>query len=353
MSKVLSIHYLRGIAALIVVGFHARSFLNNVYPIGSLGDMLFLSGASGVDIFFIISGFIIALSTKNKDSSNPLDFICKRFFRVYPVFAIMLLFFFFVYPGITEKNLIKSLLLIHQSYGLEGPFFGYNALMPAWTLTYEVYFYLIFLISMRISHRFRTLIAALVLLIPMLTLQLYFNGSINLYGAASANIPDEALPFGFAKLISSPMFVEFVYGMILYHSMAILKKIPHISIVSFGCVAFFICSYFSLYRFFYGPVNFGLWAIFLVTGVLSYELQKGIKESKILGFFGDISYSLYLVHGIVFTLLSMYENKIPIYNAGNGLNRLIFSVSICIIISYFVHIYIEKPFIRIGKKIAR
>lgn len=353
MNKVYSIHYLRGIAALIVVGFHARSFLNNIYPIPSLGDSLFLSGASGVDIFFIISGFIIALSTKNKQQSTAIDFISKRFFRVYPVFAIMLIFFYFVYPGITEKNLLKSLLLIHQSYGLEGPFFGYNALMPAWTLTYEVYFYTVFLASLCISHRFRTIIASIILLVPMVCLQLYFNGNIDLYGSASASIPNSSLPYGLIKLISSPMLLEFVYGMMLYHSMNFLKKIPHVSIFSFSCVAFFICSYFAMFRFFYGPVNFGLWAIILVMGVLSYELQNGVKEYKILNFFGNISYSLYLVHGIVFTLLSLYENDIPIYNSGNGVNRLLFSVSICIVISYFVHIYIEKPFIKLGRRITR
>lgn len=51
MHQIRSIHYLRGIAALLVVGFHCRGGLNNVYPIKNFGDMLFISGSFGVDLF--------------------------------------------------------------------------------------------------------------------------------------------------------------------------------------------------------------------------------------------------------------------------------------------------------------
>ncbi|EIR2665175.1 acyltransferase family protein [Escherichia coli] len=64
--KLNSIQVMRGIAALMVVGFHYRTSLNGVYAQTNLGDLLFLNGAFGVDLFFIISGFIIVYSTKNK-----------------------------------------------------------------------------------------------------------------------------------------------------------------------------------------------------------------------------------------------------------------------------------------------
>lgn len=63
---IFTIHYIRGIAALLVVLFHFRADLNKVYSQQDLGDLLFGSGMSGVDLFFIISGFIIVLSTKIK-----------------------------------------------------------------------------------------------------------------------------------------------------------------------------------------------------------------------------------------------------------------------------------------------
>ncbi|HAP0218561.1 TPA: acyltransferase, partial [Escherichia coli] len=58
----LGVQYLRGAAALFVVFFHLRHLISSVIPGINLGDLLFGEGSAGVDIFFVISGYIIALS---------------------------------------------------------------------------------------------------------------------------------------------------------------------------------------------------------------------------------------------------------------------------------------------------
>lgn len=65
-GEIKTIQYLRGIAALAVVLFHYRFTLNefNQFDIKNLGNILFSSGSFGVDLFFMISGFVITLSTK-------------------------------------------------------------------------------------------------------------------------------------------------------------------------------------------------------------------------------------------------------------------------------------------------
>ncbi|MBM7202884.1 acyltransferase family protein, partial [Citrobacter freundii] len=63
MNKLNSIQFLRGFAAVFVVAFHFRVALNDVYAQTNLGDLLFSNGAFGVDLFFVISGFIIHYST--------------------------------------------------------------------------------------------------------------------------------------------------------------------------------------------------------------------------------------------------------------------------------------------------
>lgn len=353
MDKIKSIHYLRGIAALLVVAFHLRGVLNGVYAQSDIGDRLFVSGASGVDIFFIISGFIISLSTVRSEKHNALNYIIKRFFRVYPVLLISLVVFCLIIKTPEVSDLIKSALLLHLNYGMEAPLFGYSLILPAWTLTYEVYFYLIFLISMAISHRFRVLICSAILLAQFIVLQLFFNGELKFSGADSILLTDSSLPFGFLKLMSSPMLLEFIYGMLLFELRHLLKRIPNVKLLAFICVSFFVCAFFSRYRFFYGPVNFGLWAIVLVFGVLAYESQNRIKESSVLNVLGDISYSLYLTHVIVINAIKIHFPEMPIYNMGNGLPKFMFVIAICIVVAYFSHLYIEKPFIKIGRNLLR
>lgn len=351
LDRIRTIHYLRGIAALLVVAFHLRSNLNNVYAQSNLGDLLFQSGSSGIDLFFIISGFIIALSTSNNSSS--FTFAVKRFFRLYPVFIVSLAVVFFVFPNNSIKELIRSSLLLHLNYNSEAPFFGYNMLVPAWTLTYEIYFYLVFMISMSISHKYRSAICSIFLLSSIVGLQYVFNGHIGFSGRDAAEINSGNIIFSFGRLMSSPMLLEFIFGMMLYEFRFILKKVPFVEMVLFMCISFFICSYFSTFRYFPGPFNFGLWALVLLFGVISYESQKSISESKILSFLGDISYSLYLTHVIVMNIFHTYLRDAPIYSMGPGFAKLFYIMSICIFISWLCFHLIEKPMINAGKRLLQ
>jgi len=348
VDKVRSIHYLRGIAALLVVAFHLRSNLNNVYAQKDLGELLFASGSSGVDLFFIISGFIIALSTKN--SSGVGDFALKRAFRIYPVLIISLALFWVVSINPDFVLFIKSAIPLHRDYNLDAPFFGYNVLLPAWTLTYEIFFYFVFMMSMSITHKYRNYLCSLILIASVCILQFIYNGSIGLSGKDVAQIASDGLPLSFVKLMSSPMLLEFVFGMMLYELRGVLKKVPCVNMVLFVCIAFYICCFFSTYRYFYGPLNFGLWAIVLVFGLLSYESQHELKDNRILSFLGDISYSLYMTHVVVIHFFRNYWPDAPIYGMGPGVVRVLFIVAISITLSWVVYNLVEKPFIKLGRK---
>lgn len=351
MERIRTIHYLRGIAALLVVAFHLRSNLNNVYAQSNLGDLLFQSGSSGIDLFFIISGFIIALSTSS--NSSAFVFAIKRFFRLYPVFIISLIVVYFIFPGNKIHDFIRSAVLLHNNYNLDAPFFGYNMLVPAWTLTYEIYFYLIFMLSMLINHKYRSVICSVFILTCVIGLQYIFNGYVGFSGRDVAEINSGNIIFSFGRLMSSPMLLEFIFGMMLYEFRFILKKVPFVEMVLFMCISFFICSYFSTFRYFPGPFNFGLWALVLLFGVISYESQKSISESKILSFLGDISYSLYLTHVIVMNAFHTYLRDSPIYSMGPGFAKLFYIMSICILVSWICFNLIEKPMINVGKRLLQ
>src|SRR5699024_4647506 len=87
------IQYLRGLAALMVVYFHFRYYLNDIYSKQDLGEFLFKNGAFGVDLFFIISGFIICFATQRDEERPLLSYASKRFFRIYPLLVVSLIAF--------------------------------------------------------------------------------------------------------------------------------------------------------------------------------------------------------------------------------------------------------------------
>lgn len=348
MNKILTIQYLRGIAALLVVAFHARFILNDVYVQKDLGTLLFKSGEAGVDLFFIISGFIIALSTEKNSSYK--DFIAKRFFRIYPVFFVCLLIVATYKTGEYDiSRFFRSAILLQSNYDAWGPTFGYNLLYPAWTLTYELYFYMIFMIAMCISSRHRVILSLLLIVMPFIILQNYFLGEINLSGKIYFKVPSG---LGTLKIPASPMMLEFAYGLIAYliyrKTNLSIKKLTFIS-----CCVIYFSSLSSGYRFGPGPINFGISAILIIAACLLYEKERKIKEIPALTMLGEISYSLYLVHTIVLELLIKYDSKIPIYSNSTGFTKFTLFILISLLLSLASYKFIEKPMVGVGRKLMK
>ena len=138
---------LRAIAALLVIMHHVLPHYKEMG--GDLHAIYMISewGFLGVDIFFVISGFIMAYTTFHKERNlmNAKSFFKHRLFRIYlgywPFFFVML---FTLY--ITNKDQLSNLDII-------GSFFLTNAdmfqlILPvSWSLSYELYFYLLFLFT--------------------------------------------------------------------------------------------------------------------------------------------------------------------------------------------------------------
>lgn len=163
--KLQSIQALRGIAALLVVIFHGATFEGRLISENGLQETpliggLFLSGYAGVDLFFVISGFIMVWVTQDSRSavSSSADFLFARLVRVYPlwwlaaglmvVYGLNTNFLSTLAPGVggeapvhnTADYLAKSFLLIPQA--------EFPVLLVGWTLLHEVYFYCMFALLM-------------------------------------------------------------------------------------------------------------------------------------------------------------------------------------------------------------
>lgn len=148
-GQLLGVQYLRGLAALAVVYFHSSIQIAPLQPyfLGSLAGKLNFS--AGVDVFFVISGFIMYLTGRNL---SPGNFWLRRLIRIVPLYWILTLLIaliVLVKPEVFKTTvvngtfLLKSLLFIPYSNPAHGGDMM-PILVPGWSLNMEMVFYLIF-----------------------------------------------------------------------------------------------------------------------------------------------------------------------------------------------------------------
>lgn len=159
-AKYRSIQYLRAIAATMVVVFHASSIAladaNDAFP--------FKWAQAGVDIFFVISGFVMWVSTFGRTTS-PRDFYWNRIRRIVPLYWIMTSLVVAIgvaAPGLLRStklelpHLVASYLFIgwpSPATGAEGEVFP--LLVVGWSLNQEMFFYLLFGLMLLLPMRWR------------------------------------------------------------------------------------------------------------------------------------------------------------------------------------------------------
>jgi exopolysaccharide production protein ExoZ len=272
MQTLFSIQYLRALAALAVVVFHA----------GERTGLHFTIGAAGVDVFFVVSGFIMmAISDGRPD--GPAAFFRNRLLRVAPAYwaatvvmiagAIVGLF-----PNLQldALHVLGSFLFIP----LPSPNSGnlWPVLVQGWTLNYEIFFYAVFALILFLKPMFR--LAALATTFGVLAL-------IGL--AAKPDIPTLAF-------YTAPIILEFVAGAAL----AKLWKHGRLPPASLGLVfAGLAVAGFATIQVL--KLNFDAWtcgplAVMLVLGALAIETRGKLPAMPGLAYLGDSSYSIYLWH---------------------------------------------------------
>lgn len=277
--NVYSIQYLRGLAALAVLVFHT----SETYDLG------FHVGAAGVDIFFVISGFIMWITTANQ-KITPGQFLYRRAVRIVPLYWIVTLLtalgialkpaFFFDHDA-SLSNLVGSLLFLPNAKD--------NAMHPVviqgWTLSYEMFFYAVFAAALLLQFKYRLFVIIACLL--TLSLSHYFTQS------------------GYPYIYTNPLLLEFAGGMLIgaawLNNKALTLPFSIGSIVA-GLIIFAASNtrLSELERL----IQWGLPSILIVAGAVSLEKRTALQKIKSLNFFGDASYSIYLWHvlfGIVIT----------------------------------------------------
>ncbi len=279
-SSIQNIQMLRAIAAILVVMHH---ILPHYEAMG--GDIAIIHlfshwGFVGVDIFFVISGFIMAYTTLSKERTfeNAKTFIKHRLFRIYLGYWPFLLFMFIILY-ITNPLKIETLDIVGSIFLTNADMF--QLVLPiSWSLSYELYFYLIFVFTFFFTVR------TLKIILPSFTLIVLFIVLIVFFD------PDLESHFFY-----SPFLLEFFAGVLLY----LYKEY----LMSYWILAFSLLMVFGAYTYgishetkngLYRVATFGSASFFVVLVALILEYKKIFQARGLIVEIGNASYTLYLSH---------------------------------------------------------
>lgn len=279
-----SVQYLRAIAALVVVFFHSNGLAEQY-----LGNRWSSFGAVGVDLFFVISGFIMWITTASTELS-PAHFMRNRLIRIVPLYwAVTLVVFVSAYtvhggdhyqPSTNE--LVQSLLFV--PFVSERTHLIQPILIAGWTLNFEMFFYAIFAVSLLLSRGWRMVMVTVAL------------GTLVVLG-----VTIDPLKNAIFLTFTSPLLIEFLLGCLVgvLYKRSILPARP-IGVMLLTLAAILMlhdqrikADEIGLNRL----VHWGFPAFLFVIGAVSVEPIK--RPSQFLMVLGAASYSIYLTHPIV------------------------------------------------------
>ncbi|WP_147306227.1 acyltransferase family protein [Cupriavidus plantarum] len=337
-----TIQALRGIAALLVVASHGA------FVLGPLDSHPFLrnfleSGAIGVDLFFMISGFIMIYSTWGAGSGRDvLDFLIKRFCRIWPAYLAWTLAWLMIRDGGISGgpavDIVKSIFFLPLSI-ISPPFYGYAALNVGWTLNYEIQFYLLFAASMLFGRARWWMLAGafavLLVLVPMVN------------GVAPALNPYRAAIFGsaLADMATNPIILEFGFGVVvgwlyLRAPLTLPWRLSAIVMAIFSVVVVWQLSHHV--GFGHGFTGWGITLAPLFVAAALFEKALRPRIARWLLWLGEISFSLYLSHKIVFFLCARFAPRFEMLRALPGGVLLAIYVTIALVVASLSTSLLEK-----------
>ena len=307
--KLNSIQALRGVGAVAVVISHALT----LYPF-----MNFRVGAAGVDLFFVISGVVMAISITSQ--TDPKTFFLRRIARVVPLYWLMtgltVLYLYYFYPDSTVSAgaIIRSLLFLPQANN------ALPLLYPGWSLNFEIFFYLSLSILLISGKYCLSLAICLFTLLGSLSIISNFSG---IY---------------FVKYFLLEFASGMAIGLLMKHGFVIDKKIGLVMIIS-SLLLFFLHNYFHSDGFF----AWGIPSILLIIGCYGFDNTTFLK-SRPIQVIGDASYSIYLVHPFAIWL---FEKSTP---ASKSIAGVAFTICLSIALGILTHLWIEKPLLRVTQR---
>lgn len=338
-EPLIGIQVLRGIAALLVVFHHyIGTSVERGFAITGLERAAI--GNAGVDIFFMISGFIMEYTAGSR-ACHPGDrgkFLMRRFARVLPLYWTLTLVAYVIatfLPFVVNSTTSTKQLLYSMALLPDGAVGSY-VLPLAWTLTFEFYFYLLFAACLALKPWQRVLALAVI-----------FSPGLFLPESMSAQNP-------LLGIALNPILYEFLAGVMLaqiLRSGAVLHRYAGAALVVAGSMMLSLELNNNVTDSFMRLLLWGTPALLIVGGVaLAHRAPTADKPDPLVrigAWIGDRSYSLYLSHFFAISMFSkayfhyLINFSLPPWLSGLGL------FLTCLVVAQICYVLIEKP-ARIG-----
>jgi len=349
-QTIVSIQLLRVVAALSVVYVHCAD--------GIVCRSFRTTGRFGVDIFFVISGFVIAYVV-SRGEGGAGNFLIKRVIRIEPMYlfvTIIMTLTAVIFPGLIKNNEVSVSGFIKSILFIPGPENGGSPVLDqGWTLNYEMLFYVVVFLCVLFAKnkRYLTISCALALVFIMAVLQFgnTDNFILNYYGPS--------------------MFLEFIYGIILYHLYTLFETTNRrisvnrwVKIIALASSAIFwygfmiYCDMGDHYLSISRGIILGIPAAAVAGSVLflEKEIRYDNKAIRFLAEIGEASYVMYLIHCLIITFFAKV-----VFEEASGTNclfiyeivKIIIVVIATITFSILVHRFIDMPIQRYLKSLLK
>jgi len=326
----------RAMATILVVLYHSYLMMNNYYIDKSSVYNIFKFGHSGVELFFVLSGFIIYFIHRNDEShylNTVLVFMKKRIVRIFPAYWVVLFTFlpiYFLFPSFGDEyyrtltSVLHSILLFPQD--------NHYHVTVAWTLSHELLFYFIFSVSLFFRNNLFYIMFFWGLLIVTFNYLIPFN-----------------VESFYLNFLFSEYNLLFLFGVL---SSYLSKNIKYKYFFIFGLLSYFIVSYLDNYILDKDDliVLYGLSASVVLLNAHSDKLNLSLSKCRLLVVIGNASYSIYLLH---YFIISFISKVIKYYSLqGYLFNEVIFIVFLLFSLFFGVlfHYVIELKLIKILNK---
>jgi exopolysaccharide production protein ExoZ len=342
MVKLLNLQALRAIAAYSVVVHHVLNALN--FYVAAL-DIPIMAFHAGVDVFFVISGFVMAASTAGRDIS-PGRFFRARLARVVPIYWLLTLLGslgllaglrLFGWTHFSLTQFVGSLIFIPM-FDANGAFIK-PVLFVGWSLTFEMMFYGLFAISLLLKGERAQ--------------------RLSLYGMlASILLANILIDHPVMNVLGLPYLLEFAAGVgiwqLVQRGMILSRRNAWIAL-AFAIAALIGSEFPTLppaYRYDMACAIYCVPAAMIVLAFVSLERHGVVFNHPLVQLQGDASYSLYLTHIFVFQAVG----KLTV---ATGLNQswagLVVSMAAAVIASgvaaTLFHLQVERPLNRLARRL--